>query len=284
MLIFSVAFIGCTLRNSDESKQASTSNEALLGTAKEPTETPEQKAEREHKEKVEKREAAINSYGFNSKEIEDIIKAGKTKVDGRKVAFLTFDDGPSTTNTEKILDILNHYEVKATFFIMGKQLDKSDETRNLLKEIYDAGHAIGNHTYSHDYTYLYPNRSANAQNIMSDIDKTQNIMKEILGQDFECKIVRFPGGHMSWKNMASIDEAFAQRNLNYVDWNALNGDAESKKRNKDELVNRFKETFLNQDRAVVLMHDTYGKESTVEALPSIIEILKEKGYEFGVLN
>ncbi|MDU5413604.1 MAG: polysaccharide deacetylase family protein, partial [Clostridium perfringens] len=98
--------------------------------------------------------------------------------DGKKIAYLTFDDGPSTTNTPEVLKILDKYNIKGTFFVTGNSISAGDKSKELLKQIVKNGHAIGNHTYSHDYKYLYPNRKMNVNNIMSDINKNENLMKE----------------------------------------------------------------------------------------------------------
>ena len=236
--------------------------------------------------KKEEREIMIKSYAYDTKIIEDNIRSVRrnTSQDNiQKVAFLTFDDGPSTTNTPKILDVLKAYNVKATFFILGEQLD-NDSCKAVLKRMYNEGHAIGNHTFCHDYKYLYPNRYANANHIIKDLKKNESVMKEVLGQDFHCSVVRLPGGFASWKNTKALKEPFKECHVNYVDWNVLNGDAEGYRKNKEQLIARFNQTFKEQDIVVVLMHDTYGKESTVEALPYIIEKLQSKGYNFGILN
>ncbi|MGG5461016.1 polysaccharide deacetylase family protein [Clostridium sp. B9] len=206
------------------------------------------------------------------------------RTDGKKVAYLTFDDGPSTTNTQNVLDVLDKYGVKGTFFVMGKSIEKNEESKNLLKEIAEKGHAIGNHSYSHDYRYLYPNRSMNVSNIMDEFNKTNEAMKSVLGEDFNTKVVRFPGGYWSWKDRTPMKEKMVETGIENIDWNALNGDAEGKKKNADELYNYFVNSVEllgdKADSVVVLMHDTYGKEETVKSLPKIIEYLKGKGFEF----
>ncbi|WP_242977301.1 polysaccharide deacetylase family protein, partial [Clostridium fallax] len=98
-----------------------------------------------------------DKYAYDATEVEDVLTKGKYKVDGKKIAFLTFDDGPSTTVTPKILDILKENEIKGTFFIVGNSLDR-DESKELLKRTIKEGHAIANHTVTHNYKKLYPGR------------------------------------------------------------------------------------------------------------------------------
>ena len=224
----------------------------------------------------------------NTKGLLNGTKHYPVRTDGKKVVYLTFDDGPSTTNTPGILDVLDRYNVKATFFTLGKSIEGNEEAKNILKETARRGHAIANHTYSHDYSYLYPNRTMNVDNIVSDIEKNNSIMKEVLGEDFSTRVIRFPGGYWSWEGRTAMKEAMEQNGYYNVDWNALNKDAEGKQKNADELLQSTKETVEalgpDTDSVVFLMHDTYGKEETVKALPQIIEYLQEKGFEFRTIK
>jgi len=211
-------------------------------------------------------------------------KSYPVRTDGKKVAYLTFDDGPSTTNTPQVLDVLDTYNIKAIFFVLGLSLDSSEESKEILKDIVNRGHAIGNHTYGHNYSYLYPNRVMNVDNILSDFEKNKNAMKEVLGNDFSTRVIRFPGGYWSWDGRTAMKEAVEQNGYYNVDWNALNKDAEGKMKNAYELVQCLKESVQalgpNADSVVILMHDTYGKEETIKALPEIIEYLQSESFEF----
>ena len=224
----------------------------------------------------------------NTKGLLNGTKHYPVRTDGKKVVYLTFDDGPSTTNTPQVLDILDKYNVKATFFVLGSSIDKNDQAKEILKEEVERGHAIGNHTYSHDYSYLYPNRVMNVDNIVSDLEKSQNSMKAVLGKDFSTRVIRLPGGYWSWEGRTAMKEAMEQNGYYNVDWNALNKDAEGKPKNANELVQCTKESVEalgpNADSVVLLMHDTYGKEETVKALPRIIEYLQSEGYEFRTIK
>ncbi len=224
----------------------------------------------------------------NTKGLLNGTKQYPVRTDGKKVVYLTFDDGPSTTNTPEILNVLDRYNVKATFFTLGKSIEANEEAKNILKDIAKRGHAIANHTYSHDYSYLYPNRTMNVDNIVSDIEKSNSIMREVLGESFSTRVIRFPGGYWSWEGRTAMKEAMDQNGYYNVDWNALNKDAEGKQKNADELLQSTKETVEalgpDADSVVLLMHDTYGKEETVKALPQIIEYLQEKGFEFRTIK
>ena len=207
-------------------------------------------------------------------EIEKQIAKGQAKIN-RKVAYLTFDDGPSLIVTPRILDILDEYDIKATFFVVGKMAERHPE---MLQRIYEKGHSIGNHSYSHNYGYLYKNSS----NFLNDIEKSNKVFKKILGDDFNSNLVRFPGGSFGKNN--KIIQAVVDAGYKYYDWNSLNGDAEGKKFSKDRLVKRFKETSRNKKKLIVLMHDTDAKDTTPDSLKEIIEYLINQGYEFDVLE
>lgn len=200
--------------------------------------------------------------------------------DGHKVAYLTFDDGPSESVTPEVLKVLKDKGVKATFFILGKSIIESNKTRELLKEIVKDGHAIGNHTYSHDYHYLYPNRLVSVENFMSDIEKNNEEFRKVLGKDFVTKTIRFPGGLMSWKGQDSIKAKMQETGYHYIDWNALSKDAEGKAKVASELLEEVKKSVAGREKAVILMHDASGKKESAKALPQIIDYLKEQGYQF----
>ncbi|MGG7177135.1 polysaccharide deacetylase family protein [Clostridium paraputrificum] len=210
------------------------------------------------------------------------------RTDGKKVVYLTFDDGPSTTNTPEVLKILDKYNVKGTFFVMGTSIDKNDEAKKILKDIAKNGHAIANHTYGHDYNYLYPNRVINTENFMSDIEKNNKSMKNVLGKDFSTRVIRFPGGYWSWNGRTAMKEKMVASGYLNIDWDALNRDAEGPHKNADQLLQETKKTVEalgpNADNIVLLMHDTYGKEETVKALPQIIEYFQGKGFEFKTIK
>lgn len=253
------------------------------------------KNQNENKEEKTEKEPSNNKnvnsegekYAIDAKEVKKMIE-GKSEKDGKKMAFLTFDDGPSTTVTPEVLDCLKNKDVKATFFLVGNAVD-NPKHEDLVKRIFNEGHAIANHSYTHNYKTLYPGNNTNIDAYMNEYNKTNDTIRKILGEGFDTKVVRMPGGHMSRKyykdpNLQALDTKFAENNIVSIDWNSLNGDAEGKKRSSNELVERVKNTVKGHDKVVILMHDTYGKESTAESLPQIIDFLKNEGYEFRTIK
>lgn len=204
------------------------------------------------------------------------LKDEEEKEKTRKVAYLTFDDGPSKEITPKILDILKEYNIKATFFVIGKMANLYPEVLIRIKE---EGHKIGNHTYSHNYSYIYKSYT----NFLNDIKKAEETFKKILGEDFETKTIRFPGGSFDVYK-ANIRKEISDEGYFYFDWNSLNGDAEGVGLSKERLISRFKSTIKNNRELIILMHDTDSKNTTVESLKEIIDHLISLGYEFRILD
>lgn len=197
----------------------------------------------------------------------------KIQTNETKVAYLTFDDGPSPDITPKILAALDKYNIKATFFVIGTSILKN---KPLLKLEHDKGHVICNHTYSHNPDYLY----TSADNFLSDIVKNENLLKSVL-PGYKSKLIRFPGG--SKYRPYAIKKAVLANGYHYADWDCLSRDAEGVTDPK-ELLHNVKVSAGNKNNLIVLMHDSQGKSYTAEALPSIIEYLKSRGYVFRQLS
>lgn len=222
--------------------------------------------------------------GFDASIIQDFLLKNKIKSDGKKIAFLTFDDGPSLEVTPKILKTLNEHNIKATFFIVGNQLDKHPESKKLLMDEYMQGNSIANHTYSHNPDKLYPKKDVDAKFFMEDLEKNNTVLKNVLGDNFHTRVIRFPGGHRTWNKTAEVDHILKKQGYVFLDWNNMTSDAEGNPKTKQELIDGYKHTFKGQDKLVILMHDSEDKSTTADALPDIINDLKSKGYEFETLT
>lgn len=222
-------------------------------------------------------------YGVDAQKVWNALNTYDYDNGGKKEVFLTFDDGPSLTNTPHVIKILNDNNVKGTFFVIGKSL-RIDGAPAILKQLYNDGMAIGNHSYSHDYAYLYPGRVLNMKNFTSDFDKNAKLIKTSLGMDnFSTRVIRCPGGQISWQKTEPLNEYLIKHNMASMDWNALNGDAEGPKKNAEQLYQEAIKSSHGKNLVVILMHDTYGKEETVKALDKIIKHYKSLGYQFKTL-
>lgn len=189
--------------------------------------------------------------------------------EGYRSVYLTFDDGPSIYTTQ-ILDILDSYGVKATFFVTAAQKDNHPEW---YKEIVDRGHSIGMHSYSHVYNSVY----ASQDSFFDDVDKIHDVVLETTGVD--CKLYRFPGGssnHVSTVSMSDLCGLIHERGYEYFDWNISSQDASNPPPGTYGIINNVLSGIDKFDNCIVLLHDAGDKYSTVQALPSIIEGIQKR--------
>lgn len=190
-----------------------------------------------------------------------------------KTMYLTFDDGPYADNTNEVLDILKEKDIKATFFLIAKNVEKNPET---AKRIAEEGHTIGIHCYNHDYNVIYENAEA----YMADFEKAKNIIENITG--VETNLFRFPGGSINSYNKKvykEIIEKMTAAGYVYFDWNASLEDA-VKKPDKDKILKNAKESTLGRKVVVMLAHDTV--DATVEVLEELLTLFPE--YEFKAID
>ena len=184
--------------------------------------------------------------------------------------YLTFDDGPSD-NTNAILDVLDDYNVKATFFVTGKE---DEASKAAYKRIVDEGHTIAMHSYSHKYSDIYASKEA----FQNDFERIQNLIYDTTG--VECRYYRFPGGSSNKVSNTDMSEFISYLNdqgITYFDWNVSSGDATSHAFTADELVENVMSDVVKYKTSVVLLHDATAKTTTVQALPAMIEALQQSG-------
>ncbi|WP_022763081.1 polysaccharide deacetylase family protein [Butyrivibrio sp. AD3002] len=182
--------------------------------------------------------------------------------DGIRRVYITFDDGPSSS-TNQILDILDSYGVKATFFVTGKE---GEENEKLYRRIAAGGHTLGMHSYSHKYSELYESLGS----FSADLHKLQTYLYEITGVWSE--YYRFPGGSSNTVSRAPMDQLINYLDLEhitYFDWNVASSDDSGI--NKDVIVANVMTGVPKFHEAIILLHDAADKPATVEALPEIIE-------------
>ena len=192
-----------------------------------------------------------------------------------KVVYLTFDDGPSE-HTQQILDTLDAYGIKATWFILG-----NTGHIDTVKEIWERGHQIGLHSSEHDYDYIY----ADPGNFVADIKKVGSAVSERIG--FMPTLIRFPGGSVNGYNAGRADafkQAAANQGWHYFDWNVSIGDSTQPPAPVEALVENIKREAEGCNSCNVLMHDSDFKPTTADALPQIIEYFINEGYSFDVIG
>ena len=186
------------------------------------------------------------------------------KADKSSRIYLTFDDGPSIY-TNDILDILDSYNVKATFFVVGKEGTNAEEA---LQRIVDEGHTLGMHSYSHKYKELYESMDSFTQ----DFARIRDSIYQATGVESVC--YRFPGGSsntISEIDMHDFIDYLDSQGVEYYDWNVSSGDGGSMKLSTDTLLENCTKDIDTRDTSIILLHDSAEKPTTVEALPDIIE-------------
>lgn len=186
-----------------------------------------------------------------------------------KTVYLTFDDGPSDKVTPRILDVLKEENVKATFFIIGKN---AALRKNIIRREFDEGHTVAVHSYTHDYNEIY----SSAESLIKDIDRCNDLIESILGQ--RTNVYRFPGGSYGLDDR--FIKAVTAHGMRYVDWNASICDAEIPNATAEQLYSEALKPPADRRRVVLLAHDSTTKSSTAEALKNIIDHYRESGYSF----
>jgi len=195
--------------------------------------------------------------------------------DNQKTVYLTFDDGPSKL-TPQVLDILDEYHAKATFFVV---YNESPSYTEYLSEIVNRGHTLALHSYSHNYQKIY----ASVDAFLKDFEKVYNWVYEETG--VRPTLFRFPGGSTngSASIVREIIDEMQRRGFIHYDWNVSSGDG-STLTTSENIIDNVTTTVGNPKMPVVLMHDGPGNNATLKALPTVLENLKNMGYTFESLD
>ncbi len=187
----------------------------------------------------------------------------------KKKIFLTFDDGPSEKFTPKILEVLKKYDIKATFFVCGKNIERYPQ---ILRKIFEQGHKIGNHSFSHRRTFLV--------NYKKEIEKTNEIIYKVLG--IKINLFRAPWlicppwikKYLRGKNFLNISATIDSKD--WKEWKA-----EKIVRNIEKRINNSK-----KDKEIILFHDgketelNFDRSQTVLSLEQILKEFLKKNYIF----
>ncbi|MEG1878876.1 MAG: polysaccharide deacetylase family protein [Pseudoflavonifractor sp.] len=203
--------------------------------------------------------------------------AARSTVNSEKTAYLTFDDGPSV-QTPKILTTLAEYDVKATFFVVGQ---KDEQGQQWMRDIADAGHTLGVHTFSHHYEKIY----ASVEAYLDDFNEIYQQIYAATGN--YPQVFRFPGGSINRYNQGLYQEIIAEmtrRGFVYFDWNVSAADAATTPATVAGIQSNVLGRTDKLRRAFVLMHDSAAKGNTAAALPGIIEGYQAAGFTLAPLT
>lgn len=204
------------------------------------------------------------------KQEEALVEEPQDTDEYAKQIYLTFDDGPSR-NTDEILDILKEYNVKATFFVVGKTDEQSIKA---YQRIVAEGHTLAMHSYSHKYDEIY----ASKESFIEDVTTLQEYLYQVTG--IWPRFYRFPGGSSNTVSRVDIQELIAyldENQITYFDWNISSGDAAGGQLSADTIIENCIANIDSINRGMILMHDAAEKKTTVEALPEIIRTIQDRG-------
>ncbi|WP_180954479.1 polysaccharide deacetylase family protein [Bacillus sp. V5-8f] len=204
------------------------------------------------------------------------------RAEQQKIAYLTFDDGPST-NTRAVLDILDRYKIKATFFVMGHE---EPYAMKGYEEIKRRGHVVALHCFTHDYSVIYRSKDA----YLNDLNQLEAFLKKNF--DLSSKLVRLPGGSRNITTrqastqhvVPGIINELSKKGYVYYDWNVDSKDGDSPFVSEQAIIRNVLKGTVNQEHAVILLHDINSMKNTVKALPEIIEGLKAQGFAFDSIH
>lgn len=244
-------------------------NEMLNDQVYENYEESEEKKALADKEEEGQADTDDNQAGEPDEKEEEPDSPGDTGSEKR--AYLTFDDGPSE-NTNAILDILQEYNIKATFFVICREGEAAKAAYNRIVE---EGHTLAMHSYTHQYNVVYKNMDS----FKKDVTDIQDYLYEVTG--VRSTYYRFPGGSSNSISNVPIKKCIKwldSQGIDYYDWNSMTGDASGRKYSVKKLVANAMEDTVKYNTSVILMHDANDKDLTVEALPKLIKQLQKEGY------
>lgn len=222
-------------------------------------------------------ESSIPEITIPEEAIQEETIDGTIESTNGQTIFLTFDDGPSD-NTDRVLEILDQYGVKATFFVLENE-GRADQ----LKKVASKGHEIAVHSSCHDYDTLY----ADLDSFKADVYSCMNFIENTIGK--RPFLYRFPGGTNNQVHYVSISaciDFLKSEDLTHFDWNISSGDAAGVTVDTETIVDNVLSRIHENgsDTLVVLMHDSSSKTTTVEALERVLPILIDEGYGFSKIK
>lgn len=205
-------------------------------------------------------------------------KEDKKESNTKKVAYLTFDDGPSD-NTEKILDTLKEKNAVSSFFIIGKDINEKEE--KIIQKAVSQGNVVGVHTYCHERCNIYMDK----EHFFSDYDKAEKVLEKIIGK--KPTLHRFPWGSNNRLVSYYVDgliEELKKRGVRSFDWNVSGEDSVGSSVPAETIFANVKKDLTRFDKPIILLHDSATMKNTAEILPQIIDYIRGQGYEFDTLD
>lgn len=205
--------------------------------------------------------------------------AAFTDDETQKVIYLTFNSSPSE-NTDRLLSILEQHNVKATFFVNGKN-GTAEERGEAYRKILESGHTLGLHSYSCDNEKIY----ASVDAYLADLNQMNEEVYAATG--YQANLIRFPEGSVNSFNgniCNQLTKEVTRRGYTYHDWSVIGGDAEEENPSTEDVIQQTEYQCVHQSKSVVLLHDLPTQTATAEALDRIITDMEANGYQFRALD
>ncbi len=196
----------------------------------------------------------------------------------KKIAYVTFDDGPSD-NTLKILDTLQEKKAVATFFLIGNEITK--EREEIVKKTVKQGNAVGIHTFCHEKNVMY----CNPESFMKDFQKACEKIQAVTGEI--PRLHRFPWGSNNAFVSSYVDELrdkLKQQGIRSFDWNVSAEDSVGRGIPAATIKRNVMKDLEKYDQPIILMHDSATMKNTAGILGEILDEIREKGYGFATLE
>ena len=240
-----------------QGEQQAAGQEEQTGQAEQQAAGQEQQGQAEQAAGQEQQQDQAEQPTEQQQPAEGLIASGGRYIDPTKpMIALTFDDGPYAPVGNRIMDSLEQYNGRATFFVVGNRVPSYQAE---IKRMHDNGHEIGNHTYEHKYL-----NKLNAAQIRSQIDRGNQIVAAVTGE--APALVRLPGGNKNNTVLANINQPIIMWNIDTLDW---------KTRNAASTVQKVLGSVKDGD--IVLMHELYTASG--DAAVTLIPALSEQGYQ-----
>ncbi|MCM1246657.1 MAG: polysaccharide deacetylase [Roseburia sp.] len=223
---------------------------------------------------LEKQEnqASTGVVKAEEKKTPEPVSPAAVQTETKRKVYLTFDDGPSK-QTEKVLDVLKKKNVKATFFMIGRE---DAYSQRLYKRVAEEGHTLGMHSYSHLNTEIY----GSLDGFKKDFTRISDLLFDVTG--VRSAFYRFPGGSSNAVNHFPIKEYakfLEEQGVTYMDWNVIAANGTTDNVTKKEMVQSVVDGVAKYDTSVVLLYDSADKKMTAKSLEDIIDELLDGGYE-----
>ena len=229
-------------------------------------------------EHIQENKTSSGIYVPTARFLSNVKEENRNREKTKKIAYLSFDDGPSD-NTEKILDILKEKNAVSSFFVIGRNISQKNE--KIIQKAIKQGNAVGVHTFCHDQCDIYQDK----EHFFADYDKAEKVLQNIIGK--KPTLHRFPWGSNNGYVSSYVDgliDELQKRGVKSFDWNVSGEDSVGKNIPENVIFSNIKKDLTRFEQPIILLHDSSTMAHTVSVLPQVIDYIRQQGYEFDTLE